>query len=221
MFDETLEALKNTSLRFLKQSGSVSEMYAREKTGNPLPIRPFWVIKFISCNAEAMNTHALEDVPLITKSILGDIDLSSNNFMEKLQNLPRISSGAYDFHAGEYVNISSRVSADNKPEAAETQHMIYHGATSAKNTGNRIRGHLRCLAQTISENEATFAAMNKTVPYHYKFGCQPDPVNTGPTYKCYSDFHSFGHITENNPSKTVWPWMRELVNQILFNMLPL
>lgn len=221
MFQATLEILKDTSLKFLKQSGSVAEMYAREKTVNPLLIRPFWVIKFISCNAEAMTTYALEYVPLVTKSVLGDIDLSSDNFIEKFQTLPRISSGAYDFHAGEYVNISSRVSTDNKPEAAETQHVIYHGATSAKNTGNRIRGHLKCLAQTISENEASFAAVNKAVPYHFKFGCQPDPVDTGPTFKCYTDFRSLGHITENDPSKTVWPCMRELINQILFTMLPL
>lgn len=166
-------------------------------------------------------TRALEDVPLVTKSILGDFDLGSNNFIENFQHLPRVSSGAYDFHAGEYINISSRVNtaSDNEHEPAEAQHVIYHGATSAKNTGNRIRGHINCLSRTISENEATFKAMNRTFPYHYRVGCQPDPVD-GPTYRCYWNFRSLGHITEDDPSKTIWPWLRELVNQILFNMLP-
>lgn len=77
MFQATLEILKTMSLKFSKECGGVSEMYAKGKTENPLPICPFWILTFMSCKTEVMTTRALEDVPLRTRSILGDTDLNS------------------------------------------------------------------------------------------------------------------------------------------------
>lgn len=178
----------------------------------------------MACDAEIMTTCAPHDVPPTTRSVLGDADLNSSNFKEKFQNLPKISSGAFDLYAGEYIDIISRlwhvISPDSESDAGVLQHMIYHRATSAKNTGSRIRGHVKHLNQTISENEAAFAAMERIVPYHYKFGCQPESTETGPPYECRADFRTLGYTTGQDSTKTVWPWIRELVNQILFNMLP-
>lgn len=224
MFRRTIETLKTISIEFFRNCGSVSDIYSREKTGDSLPIRPFWITKFMSCGPEVMTTHALEDVPLRTRSILGDPDINPANFVDKLRNLPKVSSGAYDFHAGVYINIVSRLwnvkSSDNKFEAGETQHKLYHGATSASNSGSRIRGHKNYLGTTISENKAACAAMKRPVPYHYELGCQPDSTETGPEYESHTDFLSMGHVSGEDPAKTAWPWLRELVDQILFNMMP-
>lgn len=178
----------------------------------------------MACKVETMTTHALEDVPLRTRSILGDLDINPANFVDKLRNFPKVSSGAYEFYAGVYINIVSRLwnvkNSDNNLEAGETQHQLYYGATNASNSGSRIRGHRNHLGMTLSENKAAFAAIKKTVPYHYEFGCQPDSPESSPGFKSHTDFRSLGHVSAEDPTKTAWPWLRELVNQILFNMMP-
>lgn len=172
-----------------------------------------------------MTDCALEDVPARTKCILGDPELNSENCVSKLRNLPKISSDARDFFAGGYINIEDRLwnttndSGKISPGQIETR--LYHGATADQIVGARIRVHLSNLKKPVSQVEAEHTKQGRNIPYHYQFGCQADPSEDGTRrYECRSDFRSLGHISDKDMSNSAWPWLRELVNQILLNMLP-
>ncbi|KAI7773700.1 hypothetical protein LA080_010045 [Diaporthe eres] len=224
LFKATVEGLKEASSAIIKGCGSAQAMWDRKKT-EPYPIHPGWVLKFINWDPDTLTDRALEDVPARTKSILGDPDLNSENWATKFRNLPKISKRAREMYAGEYIDIVDRLwlvrSPDGRYRARQIETKGYKGATAAKKPGSRILGHRRFLRMTLPDVKEFFSRSHLNVPYHYQFGSQAAPSEDGPAYQCRSDFRSMGHISDKTDgSKTAWPWVREIVNQILFNMLP-
>lgn len=180
----------------------------------------------MSCDPAVLATRALAGVPLETRSILGDPDLSAGNFAAKFHRLPKVSATASEFRIGEYINIASRLwniaSPDGIFAAGQTEKKVYKGATGAEETGARIREHRWVLGMTLST--ARKRHTNKKKPKlarHYEFGCQADPDETGfRAYESRCDFRSLGHVDSDDPRDAVWVWLREMVNQIILNMLP-
>lgn len=224
LFKATIEALKDASIALVNKHGSVESLRAANAI-TPVSIHPRWVVTFMNGNPEVLTTNALEDVPLRTRSILGDPDLRSENWLAKLRELPKVPKNTRDFYAGEYIDIVDRLwhktSPDGQYTAGQIETKSYKGGTSNQDKGARIRTHRRFLRMTIPEAKAAFTKKGNYLPYHYRFGCQPAPSKDGPAYQCRSDFRSLGHISDDtNASKAAWPWLRELVNQILLHMLP-
>lgn len=224
LFKATVEALKEASSAIIKGCGSAQAMRDRNKI-EPYPIHPGWVLKFVNCDPDTLTDRAIEDVPAETRSILGDPDLNSENWSIKFRNLPKVSKSAREFYAGEYIDIVDRLwlvtSPDGRYRARQIETKGYKGATANKASGTRIQVHRRHLRRTLPETHKSHIKCGRDTPYHYQFGCQAAPSEDGPAYRCQSDFRSMGHISDNkDASKTAWPWVREIVNQILFNMLP-
>lgn len=224
LFKATLEELKKASFAILEECVDLASMQGREMDDRT-PINSRWVVKFTHSEPDILTRHALHDVPSKTWSILGDPDLNRENCVAKLRNLPEISKGAHEVHVGEYLDIVERLwhttSPDGRHVAGEIETKIYHGATCSKVPGYRIREHKRHLRKPLSVTQAAFTKINVAIPYHYQFGCQGDSSEDGPAYECRSDFRSLGHISDNkDPSETTWPWLREMVNQIILNLLP-
>lgn len=224
LFKATMEALKEASSTIIKEAGGSQSMYITNKT-DPYPIHPGWVLTFINCDPSKFTDRAIEDVPVGTRSILGDPDLNSDNWVTKFRNLPKVSGNAREFYAGEYIDIVDRLwlvtSPDGRYRAQQIEIKGYKGGTANKDSGARIREHRRYLRMRLPDVNTAFSRMKRGTPYHYEFGSQAAPSKDGPAYQCRSDFRSLGHISDNTDgSKTAWPWVREIVNQILFNMLP-
>lgn len=227
MFRATLDALKKESIRLFQEHGSsISKLYDINKTKAPPAIHPYWVSRLISCDPELLTTRALMDVPSKTQSILGDPDLSAENFAVKFRRLPKISATASEFHSGEYINIASRLWNTASPDgiftAGQTQDKAYKGATGAQETGSRIQKHRSILRMSLSAARKKLTSKQRPrLSRHYEFGCQADPDETGfHAYESRRDFRSLGHIDAHDPKNMVWAWLREIVNQIILYMLP-
>lgn len=91
-------------------------------------------------------------------SILSDPELNADNCVAKFRNLPKVSSSAREFRAGEYIDIVDRLwhtpSSRSQYAAGEIETKLYKGATSSQDSGARIlahRGYLRRILPDVTE----------------------------------------------------------------------